>query len=410
VLISAKYYGSINFSKYRHGIYSAPVIFRTITIRGFLIIPLVLVLLSVRGYAQKQHSFHAPNLMIETRANYGILIAHHLEMEIYNRHLSSFEICIARSTYGKQQWESMYNYPVTGLAYWNAWLGDPQTLGHAHALMPYIDFPIIKNETTEFNFRLAAGVGYLTKHFDRLENYKYIAIGSHLNAAINLMAEYRWKPINHLQVFGGIQLMHFSNGSTKTPNFGLNIPSLSGGVAFRINKENPYIRRAIRPSLTMFEFDGRKFLEVRVNGSFGFKDIGEALSERYYVMAGTVSVLKSVSYKGKAGLSLDLSYDGSDGRYVGIKGVDYKNNFQLIKPGISLMYEVVLSRMSFPLALGFYTGGKYKSEGMSYYKLGIQYVIIKNMFANITLKTHYARADYVALGIGYRFKVKQYFL
>lgn len=360
--------------------------------------------------AQKQHSYQAPNLMFEVRSNYGFLMAHHLEMEIFNTHLPSFEISLARSTYGRHQWETLYQYPVTGFTYWNGWLGDPKTLGQAHALMPYISFPIIKKDKTEFNFRLAAGLGYLTKRFDRLENYKYIAIGSHLNAAINLMFEYRWKPVNHLQVFGGLQIMHFSNGSMKTPNFGLNIPSISGGVALRLNKENPYIKRAIRPSLTMFEFDGRQFLEVRINSSFGIKDIGEVMSERYNVIAGSVSVLKNIGYKGKAGLCVDLSYDGSDARFVGIKGVDYKNNLQLVKPGVAVMYEVVLSRLSFPFALGFYTGGKYKSEGMSYYKLGIHYIIQRNFFASITLKTHYARADYVALGIGYRFKVKHYWL
>lgn len=376
-----------------------------------LVISLILWLALVNtAQAQKQHSYQAPNLMFEVRSNYGFLIAHHLEMEIFNTHLPSFEISLARSTYGKHQWETLYQYPVTGFTYWNGWLGDPKTLGQAHALMPYISFPIIKKDKTEFNFRLAAGLGYLTKRFDRLDNYKYIAIGSHLNAAINLMIEYRWKPVNHLQVFGGLQIMHFSNGSMKTPNFGLNIPSVSGGVALRLNKENPYIKRAIRPSLTMFEFDGRQFLEVRINSSFGIKDIGEVMSERYNVIAGSVSVLKNIGYKGKAGLCFDLSYDGSDARFVGVKGVEYKNNLQLVKPGVAVMYEVVLSRLSFPFALGFYTGGKYKSEGMSYYKLGIQYIIQRNFFTSLTLKTHYARADYVALGIGYRFKVKHYLL
>ncbi len=357
---------------------------------------------------QKQHSFQAPNLMFEARSNYGFLIAHHLEMEIFNKHLPSFEISLARSTYGKHQWETLYQYPVTGLTYWNGWLGDRETLGKAHAVMPYISFPIIKHDKTELSFRLAAGLGYLTKRFDRIENYKYIAIGSHLNAAINLMFEYRWKPVNHLQVFGGIQLMHFSNGSIKTPNFGLNIPSLTGGLALRINKENPYIKRAIRPALTMFEFDGRQFLEVRISTAIGIKDIGEVTSERYNVVAGSVGVLKNIGYKGKVGLGFDFSYDGSDARYVGVKGVDYKSNLQLVKPGVALMYEVVLSRLSFPFALGFYTGGKYKNEGISYYKLGLQYIVHRNFFTSLTLKTHYARADYVAFGIGYRFKVKHY--
>jgi len=370
----------------------------------------MMLVISPDATAQKRHTFQAPNLMVEFRGNYGFLIAHHLEMENFNAHLPSFEINLARSTYGKNQWEALYKYPLTGVSYWNAWLGDRETIGKGHALMPFISFPLIKKEKSQLDFRLAAGLGYLTKKFDRLENYKYIAIGSHLNAAINLMVEYRWKPVQHLQLSGGLQLMHFSNGSIKTPNFGLNIPSLTTGLALKINRENPYIMRSIRPSLTMFEFDGRQFVEVRINGNLGTKSIGEVISERYNVYAGSISIMKPLGYKSKAGLSFDFSYDGSDKRYVGTKGIDYDNELQIVKPGISMVYEVVLSRLSFPLALGFYTGGLYKSEGISYYKLGIQYLISRNIFSTITLKTHYARADYVSLGIGYRFKVKHYLL
>ncbi len=363
---------------------------------------------SLIAFGQKRHHFQAPNLLVETRANYGFLIAHHIEMEIFNKHLPSFEVSLARATYGKQQWETLYNYPVTGINYWNAWLGDPQTLGQAHALMPYIAFPIIKNDKTELNFRLAAGLGYLTQKFDRLHNYKYIAIGSHLNAAVNLMAEYRWKPIQHLQLSAGIQLMHFSNGSTKTPNFGLNIPSLSAGAAFRINKDNPYIKRAIRPQLTMYEFDGHQFIEMRIGTSFGVKRIGEVISEKYYVSASSITALKNIGSKGRAGICLDFSYDGSDEMFTGAEPGTY-STMQLVKPGVGLVYEVVLSRLSFPFAVGFYTGGKY-NEGLSYYKIGMQYLISRNFFTALTLKTHFARADYLSLGIGYRFRIKQYWI
>ncbi|HLN52908.1 MAG TPA: acyloxyacyl hydrolase [Lentimicrobium sp.] len=330
-------------------------------------------------------------------------------METFNAHLPSLEFSLSRSTYGKNQWEVLYHYPVTGITYWNAWLGEPEILGRAHALMPYISFPLIKKDKTEFDFRLSAGMAYLTKRFDRLENYKYIAIGSHLNAAINLMFEYRWKPVNHLQLSGGVQLMHFSNGSMKTPNFGLNIPSLSFGAAFRLNKENPYIKRAIRPALKMYEFDGHEYIEVRIGSGFGIKDISEVSDKRYKVFIGSVCALKSISPKGRAGIGVDFSYDGSDSHYLGMKGVDYQNDFKLVKSGVSLMYEVVLSRMSFPIGVGFYTGGAY-FEGNTYFKFSINYIIERNLFLSVNLKTCYAKADYVAFGLGYRFRVKQYWL
>ncbi len=354
--------------------------------------------------ALAQHRFQASNLLFEPRANYGFLIAHHVEMEIYNSHFPSFEFSVSQATYGRQRWEAFYNYPVTGITYWNAWLGNSKDLGQAHAVFPTISFPWVKSDRNELNFRVGAGLAYLTRKFDRIGNYKYTAIGSHLNAAINLMVEYRWKPVNYLQVSAGLQLMHFSNGSTKTPNYGLNIPALSGGVAFRLNKENKYIRRRARPDLRMFEFDGKETIEMKIATTFAVKEIGDADGERYPVYAASVSALKNLGYKNKLGLCFDASWDGSDALLVARTESEPYPAHKLTKPGISAAYEMVLSRLSFAFNFGFYLGGKDKSEGMTYYKAGINYLITKNLTTNLTLKTHFARADFVGIGLGYRFK------
>ncbi|HOI87292.1 MAG TPA: acyloxyacyl hydrolase [Lentimicrobium sp.] len=363
----------------------------------------LLITLAIPSAAQP-HRFQASNLLFEARVNYGFLIAHHLEMEIYNSHFPTLEFSVSQATYGKRQWEALYNYPVTGVSYWNARLGNSPDLGFAHALYPFISFPLIKKDKQEVNFRLGAGLAYLTKKFDRLSNYKYNAIGSHLNAAINLTMEYRWKPVKHLQLSGGIQLMHFSNGSTRTPNFGLNIPSVTGGAAFRINAENPYIRRRIRPSLKMYEFDGKEFIEVKLGTTFATKESGDTDGRRFFIYSGFLMAMKNLDYKHKAGLCFDLSWDGSDSLLVARSNYKPYNPRELTKPGLSAAYELVLARTSFAFNLGFYLGGKDKSEGMTYYKMGIHYLISNNIFANLTLKTHFARADYVGIGLGYRFK------
>ncbi len=353
---------------------------------------------------QAQQRFQAADLLFEPRVNYGILIAHHVEMEIYNSHFPSFEFSISKASYGKRHWESLYNFPVMGVTYYNTWLGNSRDLGMAHAVFPFISFPLYKDNKQEVNFRLGAGAAYLTKKFDRLTNYKYIAIGSHVNAAINLMAEYRWKPSPHIQLSAGIQLMHFSNGSLKTPNYGMNIPAVSAGVAFRLNKEQPYILRRPRPDLTMYEFDGQKHLEVKIGTIYARKQTGDIDGQKFNIYAGFVSVMKSLDPKHKVGLCFDLSWDGSDALLVNRSNTEPYRPRQLTKPGIAAGYELVLSRLSFGLNAGLYLGGKDKSEGIVYYKFGVQYLIHENIFANLTLKTHYARADYFGLGLGYRFK------
>ena len=251
---------------------------------------------------------------------------------------------------------------------------------------------------------MGAGAAYLTKKFDRIDNYKYIAIGSHVNAAVNLMAEYRWKPSPHIQLSAGIQLMHFSNGSLKTPNYGLNIPAVSAGVAFRLNEEQPHILRRPHPDLTMYEFDGKKHLEVKIGTIYARKQTGDIDGQKFDIYAGFISVMKSLNNKHNVGMCFDLSWDGSDALLVDRFDTASYNRINLTKPGIAIGYDLVLDRLSFALNAGLYLGGKDKSEGAGYFKFGIQYLIHENIFANLTLKTHYARADYFGLGLGYRFK------
>ena len=57
-----------------------------------------------------QHKLFNSNLLLEGRVNYGFLINHHLEMQIYNAHFPAFEINLGKETWGKQHWEAVYGY------------------------------------------------------------------------------------------------------------------------------------------------------------------------------------------------------------------------------------------------------------------------------------------------------------
>jgi hypothetical protein len=202
-----------------------------------LVLPIVMLVL-IKVPAIAQHKQWGSNLLLEGRVNYGFMINHHLEMKIFNAHFPSFEINLGKETYGRKRWQAMYGYPIMGVSYWYSQLGNSKFLGSANAVFPYINYPIIRNKRHELNLRVGIGLAYLTKSFDRLENYKYIAIGSHLNAAVNMMAEYRWRFNPRMNAAFGVAFMHFSNGSTKTPNYGMNTPSVNLAFAYRLSKEN----------------------------------------------------------------------------------------------------------------------------------------------------------------------------
>ncbi len=341
------------------------------------------------------------NLMIEGRIHYGYLMSHHLELDIFRAHYPAFELSIQKGTYGKNRWETMYAYPIIGIAAWGSQLGGFKEIGSAIAVYPFIDFPLFGDQSNGFNFRLGVGLGYLTNKFDAKENYKNFAIGSHINACGSLYFEYRYKPSDRLSLSASLGLTHFSNGSTKTPNYGLNVFTANVGIAYFFQKANPYLDKKILPKLYPYEFDGRKYINFELSGSVATKDMTQQYGRRFMVYAAFFNIMKQVSYKSKWGMGLDATYDNSDRFLLEKRGFEVTSGFQILKTGVNVAYELLISKMTFMFNAGIYLSGKEKSEGDFYQRLTIKYKVYGNIFANLVLSVHLGRAEYVGLGLGY---------
>jgi long-subunit fatty acid transport protein len=271
--------------------------------------------------------------------------------------------------------------------------------------MPFINFPIYKEQNFTAGFRLALGLGYVTHPFDRISNYKNLAIGSHFNAAVNLMAEARYRINYYLSLSAGISLQHFSNGSLKLPNYGINLPLLNIGVAYRPFKENHNISdRYIAPTEPYAAIIRRSF-EVNIGAFAGFKNMQAIYGKNYLVGHLYGNSFLQVSPKSKFGIGFDFSYDPSQITLLEMNGVEVKNKMNIIRPGINGAYQLVMSKLAFIFNVGYYLGGQEKSNGPLYEKISVQYGFTENLYTAVMLKVHWGRADYIGWGIGYRFDV-----
>ena len=382
---------------------SANKTLRLLTLQVLLVASLLLPGIVVKA----QHEFRGSNLLLEGRFNYGFLINHHLEMQIFNSHFPSFELNLGKETYGEYKWQRMYSYPIIGVSYWYSGLGKSPYIGTANALFPYVNYPLVRDQKHELNFRVGLGLAYLSKHFDRITNYKYLAIGSHLNAAANLMVEYRWRFHPRMNLAIGLSMMHFSNGSTKTPNYGINIPSANLAFAYRLSKENNYLSRKMLPELYKFEFDGKQSINLEAGATIAYKDMGSEYNRTFMVYNVFGNVMKPVSYKSKVGIGLDFTVDRSDPFFAQRKGLIYKYKIQLLRIGVNAAYSLSMSKLSYMFNVGMYASGVIRPS-ILYFKLGLQYEITKQVFATVSLRTHFAQADFVGLGLGYKLPLYYY--
>jgi hypothetical protein len=342
-------------------------------------------------------------MMVEGKINYGFFYAQHLELQLFNAHVTAFEINLQQVTYGKHKWEIAFGYPLIGVSFWYSALHNSPYLGSAYALFPFMNFPLYRHRDLSFNFRFGIGLGYLTKKFDRLTNYKNLAIGSHFNAAVSLMFELRYKLSGRFTLSGGINFQHFSNGSLKLPNYGLNIPLVNLGIAYRLVRENKNLVDHIYPPIEPFEAIIRHDIEFNIGGAIGFKNMQAVYGQNYKVFHIYENTFFPVSRKSQVGFGFDLSYDQSQVKILELAGDTVTNKLTVLRPGTNAAYQLMMGKLAFVFNLGYYLGGKEKSLGPFYEKLSVQYNFAKNLFASVMLKVHFGRADYIGWGVGYRF-------
>ena len=407
--------------------------------------------------------------MVEMRGHFGAFYHHHFEMKRFDAHFPAFEASFYKSTFGQHEWEATYNYPYIGFTLYRANYdhnleGNPEVgeaLGDVTAVYPFINYPLITHNESQLTLKVGAGLGWLSKTFHPIENHYNLSIGSRLNAAINLSFEYRQQFGNSLMSVASLGLTHFSNGATKSPNYGLNTISGALGLAYYLRGARQNLTPSKRPDYHPFEFDGKKWFYVDVTYGIGVKDVSQTLGkdERYTVHDFSVMALAKITPNSSAGLDFNLTQDYSDqalkDHYVDDNGAIYIiqkyyeqdhyltdtvsiKAYQMVKPSFGLCYQMTMDRLSFNFELGVHIdlrnrigeGGERRfvtetqngklvipawnlatdvSKGQYYERIGIRYHLFHNTYASITLTAHAIRADMLCFGLSYRFNNKYYF-
>ena len=395
----------------------------------------------IKTHAQDYPWLTHNNIMVEARVHYGFFWHHHFEMQRFHAHYPALEISVFQNTYGKREWEAIYNYPHIGATLYMADFGmnyehNPEVgkaLGSVLAVYPYINYPLNRNENSQITFKLGIGLAYLTQCFDQFENYQNYAIGSHLNAAANLSFEYRQRITYQLISVASFGLTHFSNGATKLPNYGLNTFSGAWGLAYYLRDPRINLTPAKRPDYLPFEFDKKKWFSVDLNYGIGFKNVSQTFGGEdalfYRVHDITAYLLAQFSLCSRAGIGLDLALDLSDqtlpDHFVDENGIhvtktDPENNqtvtydikaYQMTKPNFSFCYSMTMNRLSYLFEFGWHLKLNQftdMSKDNIFQKVSMRYQLVDNLYTHLSLMTHFGRADYLCVGLGYRFNQKYY--
>jgi hypothetical protein len=355
------------------------------------------------------------------------------------------EVAVEWQTVGEKRWHYYLNFPMVGVAATYLNLGNPEKLGNAFALYPYMNFGIIRNKYFNAGIKAGAGVSYLTKTYyntntdangvtsQSLKNTNS-EIGSHLNVYFAGGGSLEVPLLWGLSLSAELTWNHMSNGSVIAPNGGLNLINAMAGL-----KYSPNYRDYRIPAQRKMPEVPRKFsTELIVSG--GVRQLYYKDKQSFGIGSIDVAEFYPLTNYYRMGVGADLFFDpvfGEVNSAVDGNAVEtsYKRTYitkdvlwNKLRAGISWQNELIIDRLTAGIHLGLYlydpiknkepyteaaNGAVHKGlfygydiskeDGWLYSRASLKYAITNHVFAAVGLKTHLQKAEFIEWGLGYKF-------
>ena len=153
-----------------------------------------------------------------------------------------------QSEKGGDLYHQRYHYPIYGIGVYTSTFHKKE-IGTPLALYGFVAPPIYpgKFRKWDFNYRIALGIASNFQPYDEENNPTNILLGSHRNVYIDLGLQANYKIGRQFQVGAGLAFHHFSNGSIRQPNKGINLIPLTLSASFHPGKSAPDFSKVEEP-------------------------------------------------------------------------------------------------------------------------------------------------------------------
>lgn len=303
----------------------------------------------------------------------------------------------AQQTDGSKDWHAYYNFPKQGVGVQYIQLGNRKTLGDAIGAYYFFELTLLKDGLVEFPIRFGGGLGYLTKTYQRKENYKNHSIGSHFNAMYTNYLGMRFNINKHIAITTYAGFTHFSNAGLKLPNRGVNFLNAGIDMTLRLNPDtsenlkHKKLRWNPRPLV----------YELFLLG--GLRSVGIEYNRRFPAFVLCTRAFKPLNKIVSLGVGLDFSWDFSYPFRNKYAEGEWGNPVNGIKIGAHGSLGLNFDQVQFTVYAGRYF---YKLDTYSmpiYMRMTTQYNFTPNWLVMFSFQAQQHKADHLSLGLGYRF-------
>lgn len=332
---------------------------------------------------------------IGVESGVGFIMAHRENvLHLAQSHPIKMEFSFINQKDGNKEWQHIFNLPrvdhsISLVDYKNPILG--KTIAYTIQL----GYPIIKKRDFKLYTDIGLGVGLNTNKFDRISNYTNNVISTTLIGSLHgkMYGEYQLSDYISLDV--GIGLIHFSNGSFKVPNLGINIPYTQLGLVYSLS-QNELINRE---KIILNNTEDKKW-NFSVQLSNGLKDVFPTGGKKHlYNTIGIHSYYKlNKVYRLVSGF--DGFYDRSVNERRFEEGLDNEQNYNS-KVGFMIGQELRVGEISVATHFGRYLYQAYFTTYLNgYQRYQLKYHINKHYYGAVAMKIHKGVADVIELTFG----------
>lgn len=354
---------------------------------------LLLWLFPVLGQEERHNSF------LDLHYYKGNIMEHNSDMlHLITGHPEGIILGWNKKTDGSQDWHELYNYPDYGVSFTYQNLKNSY-LGENYGLYAHYNFYFFKRT---LQFRIGQGVAYTTNPYHREDNFRNNVYGSRLLSSTYMMLNYyRERMVGPWGMSLGVSLIHYSNANVKAPNTSTNSMVLSLGANYDLDSE---------PIERQFHDVDMRFTEpVRYNLVFrtGINESDIVGSGQFPFYVGSFYADKRINLKSSLQLGVDVFFSDFLIEYNRYRALAFTNENRTgqedyRRVGIVAGHELFIGKTSLLTQMGVYVYNPIMFEGDVYLRLGLKRYFSDHLFAVLTLKSHWAKAEGVELGMGYR--------
>ncbi len=320
---------------------------------------------------------------------------------------ASFQLAV--QTHGDKLWEQLYNFPRYGFGLYKPYFPDAPYLGNPVAVNGTMGFALKRWESLAFNFDVGFGLAFNWRSY--LEDKYNLAMGASESILFSTTFTLEKHLQNGLHFNLGGGFVHFSNGSLKVPNLGINVFTPRIGVGYDFDRREQKFRYQSVPAF-------QKRSEVFLSVFYGLRNImywggdvdsvtmRKGVYYNCYGLSGGYNV--QVSHKSKFGIGLMTDYLGYVNSYITVEDRDLIPNPASFSDGFEISiypsYELVMNRASLVLQPGFYLyRARYPERTpFNYQRVGLKYYITSDISLSMNMRAHYwSIADFLEWTIGY---------